>query len=201
MLRPMTSDDVAQVLELERRLFPHDAWPKHLFQDELAQAEPAVPTDRATRRYWVVEAPAADAVMEEPAALGTAGPDDPGLDVPGPEDTEPAVSHREGRRIIGYAGMMCVAPIADVQTLAVAPEAQGSGLGTRLLRTIVEAARTWPGITGGAEQVLLEVRADNPGAQALYQREGFSHIHTRAQYYPDGEDALIMQRLLKDQVR
>lgn len=102
-------------------------------------------------------------------------------------------STSEGVRIIGYAGMMCVLPIADVQTIAVAPEAQGRGLGTVLLRTIIEAA-----VSRRAEQVLLEVRADNPGAQALYRREGFEHIHTRPQYYPDGEDALIMQKALKD---
>lgn len=96
-------------------------------------------------------------------------------------------------RILGYAGMMCVLPIADVQTIAVAPEAQGRGLGTRLLRTIIEAARQ-----RRAEQVLLEVRADNPGAQALYRREGFEHIHTRPRYYPGGEDALIMQKPLRD---
>lgn len=95
--------------------------------------------------------------------------------------------------VLGYAGMMCVLPIADVQTIAVAPEAQGRGLGTRLLQTILAAAAQWR-----ADQVLLEVRADNPGAQALYRREGFEHIHTRPRYYPDGEDALIMQKPLKD---
>jgi ribosomal-protein-alanine N-acetyltransferase len=41
--------------------------------------------------------------------------------------------------------------------------------------------------------VLLEVRADNPRAQALYRRFGFVHIHTRRRYYRDGVDALIMQ--------
>lgn len=98
-----------------------------------------------------------------------------------------------GAGIIGYAGMMCVLPLADVQTIAVAPVAQGQGVGTRLLRSIVAEATTW-----GAEQLLLEVRIDNTGAQSLYRREGFVHIHTRRRYYPDGADALIMQKALKD---
>ncbi len=45
----------------------------------------------------------------------------------------------------------------------------------------------------GARDVLLEVRADNPRAQALYRRFGFAQIHTRRRYYRDGVDALIMQ--------
>lgn len=170
----MTSEDVSEVLELERRLFPQDAWPRRFFLDELAQAEPAASAEKATRRYWV-------AVVEQGR----------------PDGAEPGARGREAvRRIVGYAGMMCVLPFADVQTLAVAPEAQRAGLGTRLLRALVgEAQRR------GAEQVLLEVRGDNPGAQALYRREGFSHIHTRTMYYPDGEDALIMQKLLTVQTR
>jgi len=101
------------------------------------------------------------------------------------------IARTPGGELAGYAGMMCVLPIADVQTLAVAEEAQGQGLGTQLLRLLIEAARQ-----RRAEQVLLEVRVDNPGAQALYRREGFVPIHTRPHYYPDGQDALIMQKQL-----
>ena len=95
--------------------------------------------------------------------------------------------------IIAYAGMMCVLPLADVQTLAVAPAAQGHGLGTRLLELIESEARR-----RGAEDLLLEVRADNPGAQRLYLRHGFEQIHQRRHYYPDGGEALIMRKHLQD---
>ncbi|GAA1809515.1 ribosomal protein S18-alanine N-acetyltransferase [Nesterenkonia flava] len=159
-LRAMRADDVAAVLDLERRLFPHDAWPESFFYDELAHAEPTVPADQATRRYWVAE------TAEQ--AGGTAG-------------------------IIGYAGMMCVLPLADVQTIAVAPEAQGQGLGSALLEEIETEARR-----RGAEDLLLEVREDNPGAQRLYLRVGFEQIHRRPHYYPDGGDALIMRKHLAD---
>lgn len=95
-------------------------------------------------------------------------------------------------QVLGYAGMMCVLPLADVQTLAVAPDAQGQGLGSQLLGLIEDESRH-----RGAEDLLLEVRADNPGAQRLYRRSGFETIHQRLRYYPDGGDALIMRKRLK----
>ena len=91
-------------------------------------------------------------------------------------------------RIIGYAGLMCVLPIADVQTIAVVPEREGAGVGSRLLTLLIEEARR-----RGAADVLLEVRRDNPRAQRLYQWFGFRQIHVRPRYYRDGVDALIMQ--------
>ncbi|MFB9071445.1 GNAT family N-acetyltransferase [Citricoccus parietis] len=99
---------------------------------------------------------------------------------------------------------MCVPPLADVQTIAVVPEAEGQGLGTAMLQWMVaESGRR------RARDLLLEVREDNPRAQALYARYGFEHIHTRAGYYPGDPaggtgaragsgrvDALIMRRRL-----
>ncbi|WP_370874555.1 ribosomal protein S18-alanine N-acetyltransferase [Pseudarthrobacter defluvii] len=90
--------------------------------------------------------------------------------------------------IVGYAGLMCIEPIADVQTIAVVPDYEGRGIGSTLLTQLIEEARRrW------ATEVLLEVRADNPRAQQLYVRFGFEQIHTRARYYRDGVDALIMR--------
>ncbi|WP_309081266.1 ribosomal protein S18-alanine N-acetyltransferase [Zhihengliuella sp.] len=90
--------------------------------------------------------------------------------------------------IVGYCGMMCVLPIADVQTIAVVPEQEGHGIGSALLTGLIEEARD-----RGARDVLLEVRADNPRAQALYERFGFRRIHVRPRYYKGGVDAVIMQ--------
>lgn len=151
--RNMVPDDVVAVEELERRLFPTDAWPMQMFLDELAQAD--------TRRYLVAEVD------------GT---------------------------IIAYAGLMCIQPIADVQTIAVVPEYEGRGIGSALLRELIDEARR-----RHAADLLLEVREDNPRAQALYRRFGFEQIHVRRRYYRDGTDALIMQlhldKLPEDRLR
>ena len=93
-----------------------------------------------------------------------------------------------GDGIVGYAGLMCIEPIADVQTIAVVPDYEGRGIGTTLLTQLIDEARH-----RGAADVLLEVRADNPRAQQLYRRFGFEQIHIRRRYYRDGVDALIMR--------
>ncbi len=98
----------------------------------------------------------------------------------------------EGGEVLGYGGLAVAGADADVQTLGVARAAQGRGLGRRLLRALLGAARA-----GGATHVLLEVRADNEPAQALYRSEGFEQIARRARYYePGGIDALVLRARL-----
>ncbi|MDE9367186.1 ribosomal protein S18-alanine N-acetyltransferase [Luteipulveratus sp. YIM 133132] len=101
------------------------------------------------------------------------------------------VAERE-EKVVGYAGVDQGGDVADVMTVAVAPGAQGSGLGQRLLDWMVTTA------TGsGAESLMLEVRADNAPARKLYDRNGFEQISVRRRYYQPGDvDALILRRLL-----
>ncbi|MFZ3452582.1 ribosomal protein S18-alanine N-acetyltransferase [Arthrobacter sp. 7Tela_A1] len=107
----------------------------------------------------------------------------------GQEDTRSYyVAEAPDGTVIGYAGLMCVLPIADVQTIAVDAACEGSGIGSRLLTALLDEAKT-----RGAADVLLEVRADNPRAQRLYRWFGFEQIHVRPRYYRDGADALIMR--------
>lgn len=96
-----------------------------------------------------------------------------------------------GPSIIGYCGVMVVGDTADVQTIAVLPEHEGNGYGRAMLETMHTRSRQQ-----GAERILLEVRADNPRAQRLYRRNGYTRIHVRPRYYDDGTDALIMLKEL-----
>lgn len=101
----------------------------------------------------------------------------------------PAEDSGEGDwRAIGYCGTMVVADTADVQTIGVLPEYEGHGFGRAMLEQMHERAREL-----GAERILLEVRADNPRAQRLYERNGYRAIHVRRRYYDDGTDAIIME--------
>jgi len=90
--------------------------------------------------------------------------------------------------IIGYAGVFVLGAQSDVQTIAVAPTAQGHGIGRVLMKYLMASAREQ-----GATQMILEVRADNEPAIALYQGLGFEVISSRRDYYAPGIDASIMR--------
>lgn len=92
-------------------------------------------------------------------------------------------------RLLGYAGLQSAGPEAEVQTIAVLPATQGRGVGGLLLRALMDRA-----VHGGAGSLLLEVRADNAPAVALYLRHGFERIAVRHGYYqPGGQDAWVMR--------
>ena len=107
----------------------------------------------------------------------------------GQVDTRHYVVAVRGEDVVGYGGLCDYPDEAFVQTLAVAPHAQGDGLGTRLLDALlVEAERR------GQRVVSLEVRAGNEPALRLYARHGFRRTHLRRGYYPGGVDALVLTR-------
>jgi ribosomal-protein-alanine N-acetyltransferase len=91
--------------------------------------------------------------------------------------------------VVGYAGLCVYVGEAYIQTIGVIPQVQGAGIGGRLLTALLEE-----GVRRGEEVVTLEVRADNPVAQAVYERFGFLPIGLRKRYYqPSGVDAIVMQ--------
>lgn len=92
-------------------------------------------------------------------------------------------------RVVGYAGLAAAGGLGDVQTIAVARDQWGSGLGARLLTDLLQHATAFE-----CEEVLLEVRVDNTRAQKLYERFGFEPIGFRRGYYQPGNvDALVMR--------
>lgn len=97
----------------------------------------------------------------------------------------------EAGRLVGYAGLR--APKggrdADIQTIAIAESARGRGRGRTILEALLAEASN-----RRISEVFLEVRADNPVAQALYASEGFVEVGRRPRYYqPDDVDAVVMR--------
>lgn len=103
------------------------------------------------------------------------------------------VVHRDpdGGRIIGYAGLAHPEGAdAEVQNIAVAPAAQGKGIGRAMLQDLIDHAAP-------ADRILLEVRTDNTPAINLYESMGFRTLGVRRRYYqPSGADAYTMEKLL-----
>ncbi|MFI9261429.1 GNAT family N-acetyltransferase [Streptomyces sioyaensis] len=169
--------DLAPVLELERELFPEDAWSPGMFWSELAHAR----GPHATRRYLVAELVPPRSGADE--GLGAS-----------PARTESRAWGRSGDgregRLVGYGGLAAIDGTGDIQTIATARDQWGSGLGSRLLTELLGAATDFE-----CHEVLLEVRVDNLRAQRLYERFGFEPIGFRRGYYqPGNHDALVMRR-------
>ncbi|CAA9317961.1 MAG: Ribosomal-protein-S18p-alanine acetyltransferase [uncultured Frankineae bacterium] len=104
-------------------------------------------------------------------------------------DTRHYLVALRGDEVVGYAGLCDYPDEAFVQTIAVAPAARGTGLGSRLLTALLEEADR-----RGQRTVSLEVRADNAAAQRLYDRHGFTRTGVRRGYYSGGVDALVLTR-------
>ncbi|MEX1079681.1 MAG: ribosomal protein S18-alanine N-acetyltransferase [Homoserinimonas sp.] len=105
-----------------------------------------------------------------------------------------AVRIEDPTTVDGYAGLLAPqgSGDADIQTIAVAESARRHGLGRTLMRQLMTEAHQ-----RGAARLFLDVRADNPGAQALYEALGFRPIAVRAGYYqPDNVDAVVMRHTL-----
>ena len=92
-----------------------------------------------------------------------------------------------GGRPLGVLLARSVADEVEILELAVVGEARRRGVGRGLLRALLARAEA-----DGLARVLLEVRASNQAAQALYFADGFVVEGRRARYYPDGEDAFLM---------
>lgn len=48
----------------------------------------------------------------------------------------------------------------------------------------------------GDTTAVLEVKASNQGALSLYSKLDFDEVGRRRRYYPNGEDALLLQKSL-----
>ncbi len=75
-----------------------------------------------------------------------------------------------------------------IANIAVSAHWRNQGIGTRLMNQALEFARHQD-----AENIYLEVRASNTGAQRFYRRLGFVPTYIRRGYYENGEDAVVME--------
>lgn len=171
LLRPMTYDDIPQVMAIERASFT-SAWPQTAYEQEL---------ENRLARYLVA------------VRLGEPGPRLRGV--------RRKLGRLLARRppgqgeIVGFVGVWFMVDEAHIVTLAVRPDARRQGVGQLLVLGALQLAYALD-----MARVTLEVRASNEAARALYERCGFRRVGVRPRYYTDNqEDALLMSTpLLKD---
>ena len=105
-------------------------------------------------------------------------------------DAHGLVIEQDGQ-IVGFALTTVLFEDAELPKIAVQPTCRGLGFGKTLLCALEKTAKDC-----GAERMFLEVRAGNAPARNLYEGNGYEILRVRKKYYPDGEDALEMQKRL-----
>ncbi len=185
-LRRLQSEDIGQVLEIEKEAFAPLAlgtpfkrelnnryacylvahWPEcpQECPDDAAETLPPAPEPGVPSSLWgkVVKTVQGVVKREEPA---------------GPSSD-----------IAGYVGMWFQGNEAHITEIAVRSDLRGNGVGELLLIGSVRAA-----VEYGSSVVTLEVRVSNFIAQRLYEKYGLKTAGIRKGYYNDNrEDALIM---------
>ena len=100
------------------------------------------------------------------------------------------VCEDEAENIIGYAVLSVGAGEAHVINISIDPEAQGLGIGYKMMTHLIGIA------TKKSETMFLEVRPSNQGAINLYNKLGFNEVGLIKGYYPaengQREDAVIL---------
>ena len=99
--------------------------------------------------------------------------------------------------LVGYCLYQVVFEQAEILRIGTHPDYQRQGIASQAFLQL----HKWLA-DSQVESLLLEVRADNAAAIALYEQQGFTVIHRRKGYYQQPHqpaiDALIMQRVYTD---
>ncbi len=105
----------------------------------------------------------------------------------------PGPAAEAGGGLCGFIAARLSADELHVNNIGVRESARRRGVGSSLLRGALLA-----GARRGARRAVLEVRAGNLAAQALYGRFGFAVAGRRRNYYREpAEDALVMTLALE----
>ena len=96
----------------------------------------------------------------------------------------------EDDRVVGYIGSQSCGDETDVMNVAVHPDCRRRGIAESLIGVLVTELKN-----RGSRALMLEVRASNAPAIALYEKLGFYQVGCRKNYYRNPkEDALILRK-------
>jgi len=93
----------------------------------------------------------------------------------------------ESGALLGFITGQAVFEQAEIYFIGVDPRSRSLGFGNQLLKAFISACQQKE-----AEALFLEVKASNKRAISFYKKHGFKHSGTRKKYYPNGEDAVLM---------
>ena len=99
-----------------------------------------------------------------------------------------------GEKHVGTVGLQLLGDEGEVMNVATHPDVRGQGIAKRLLNEMLMQAGNQ-----GIRRFMLEVRALNAPAIAVYKSAGFEEVGRRKKYYHDPEDDAVLMDLLKMQ--
>ena len=100
------------------------------------------------------------------------------------------VARRDGI-IVGYVFSMWIFDEMHVNKIAVAEGSRRRGIADLLMARCLDFARR-----NQVRTISLEVRKSNRSAQEFYRHLDFESSYLRPRYYPDGEAAVVMTRVV-----
>jgi ribosomal-protein-alanine N-acetyltransferase len=167
----MTQADLDRVMEIAGSLKQAPQWPRSAY---LAALEP----ESAPPRIALV--------AESPSGAMESHPSDKNKGVARVGHPE---SMGQSNQVVGFAVASLMPPEAELEIIAVAPATQRRGVAARLFEALIAEF-----YTAYIKGIMLEVRATNQPALALYRRLGFVETGRRPRYYHDPvEDAILMR--------
>jgi [ribosomal protein S18]-alanine N-acetyltransferase len=96
----------------------------------------------------------------------------------------------EDKQVVGFVVVRTIGPEWEIENVAVSADARRRGIGVALIKAVASQAQH-----RGAEALILEVRASNEAARALYERAGFTQSGQRKDYYANPTEDAIHYRL------
>lgn len=177
-VRQMGKEDIAQVNEIDREVFPTQLPPpdyRRELQNPLARLI-VVCDENKTVPEPEIKAPNASGLLSKMRQLWR-------------RERFWGSKPRSGSEyILGFASIWVMADEAHLTNIAVRNQLQRQGIGELLLISMIDLIAELK-----AEFITLEVRVSNVPAQRLYQKFGFNQVGIRPGYYTDNrEDALLM---------
>jgi [ribosomal protein S18]-alanine N-acetyltransferase len=176
-VQPLHPADIDRIHEIEKTAYAYP-WSRKHFEDSLNAGHAVVAL-----------------VAQAEAVLQTAHDTEvakDGLHVPQQPHWVHAPTLSNGAYVLSYCVAMMGVQELHVLNITTPPAHRRQGWARLLLNTLAYWGRQH-----GAENLWLEVRRSNAGAQALYTAMGFEAVGVRKGYYPDAagqrEDAIVMR--------
>ncbi len=96
------------------------------------------------------------------------------------------------REVVGYVlGYLKSEKLGWVKAVAVSPDFRGQGIGNEMINFITHRLGEM-----GAENIGLRIRISNQASISFYRKLGFKIAGTDKSYFPNGEDAYILEKKL-----